>query len=532
MITTDDLIVGVSESIRKIHELIPRVADINVAVLVSGESGTGKTLAAMAISQMSQSAHESLLQFNCAATSGRFMEMALFGIEKDANLETSKTKKGLLESASDCSVLLENIDQIPFELQIKLLRVFQERKFNRIGGKEDFPIKCRIICTSVCDMEEKVLAGLFREDLFYRVNVINIRMPALRERPEDIEPLIYEFIVRLGKDPEDFLTTLQKHDLLDYFVNYSWPGNVRELQQIVETIVINKNYDSIKELLLGHGGGSNKIVLERYIEFPPEYHQAGVSIMSFFGEILRRKYPEHKATVKIEQDGLRVRMIVEPLTGKAEVFERALDEYGLVLTGQITPDEFTKDQFLAINLKHELRLAQARIESQKELLHYQEINLRNQENQIDQLMNLIGKALNVPAPHHIEIEVSLNISPSISFEVSVSSSISYILDDLKQLGGMLDDSSNEAEVVEETRQEIEKIDKNDANKIMHSSAFNKLRKIIENINDTEGRTRKTLSTVKEGVATAQRLAKHYNQIAQWCGLPQVPKPFLGSGKNV
>ncbi|MBW2170054.1 MAG: sigma 54-interacting transcriptional regulator, partial [Deltaproteobacteria bacterium] len=89
MITTDDLIVGVSESIRKIHELIPRVADINVAVLVSGESGTGKTLAAMAISQMSQSAHESLLQFNCAATSGRFMEMALFGIEKDANLETS-----------------------------------------------------------------------------------------------------------------------------------------------------------------------------------------------------------------------------------------------------------------------------------------------------------------------------------------------------------------------------------------------------------------------------------------------------------
>ena len=531
MTTTNDLIVGVSESIRKIQDIITQVADTKAAILISGESGTGKTLAATAIYQMSQSSYENLFQFNCAVTSGRFMEMALFGIEKDVSLETSKTKKGLLESASDCSVLLENIDQVPFEVQIKLLRVFQERKFNRIGGKKEFPIKCRIICTSVRDIEGKVLAGLFREDLFYRVNVINIKMPTLRERPEDIEPLIHEFLFRLGKDPEDFFTKLQKHDLLDYFVNYSWPGNVRELQQIVETIVINKNYDSIKELLLGHGGGSNKIVLERYIEFPPEYHQAGVSIMSFFGEVLRRKYPENKATVKIEQDGLRVRMIVEPLTGKAEVFERALDEYGLVLTGQITPDEFTKDKFLAINLKHELRLAQARIESQKELLHYQDINLRNKEKQIDQFMKFIGKALNEPAPHHIEIEVSPNISPSISCEVSMSSSISYILDDLKQLGGMLDDSSNEAEVVEETRQEIEKIGKNDTNKIIHSSAFNKLRKIIENINDNEGQIRKTLSTVKDGVAIAQRLAKHYNQVAQWCGLPQVPKPFLGSGKN-
>ncbi len=405
--------------------------------------------------------------------------------------------------------------------------VFQEKQFSPIESAEMLPTYCRFIGTSHHNLEEKTSAGFIREDFYYRINVLPIKMPALRNRPEDIEPLIYEFIGRLGKDAKDFIASLENHGLLEYFEKYSWPGNVRELQQVVEAIVLKEDWDSVKDLLLGHGSGSNQIVLERRIEFLPEYHQAGVSIMSFFSEILRKKYPEHKATVKIEQDGLKVRMIVEPLTGNSEVFERALDEYGLVLTGQITPDEFTNDPFLAINLKHELRLAQSRIESQKELLHYQEIHLRNKELQIDQLTNLIGKALHAPEPNHFNITVSPSISPSISVEVSVSNSISYILDDLKHLGCILDASSNEAAEVEEIRQEFEKISKSDANVIKHSSVIDKLRKLIENINDAGGRISKTIKTMKEGVATAQKLAKHYNQIAQWCGLPQVPKPFLG-----
>ena len=531
MTISENIIIGVSKKITHIRRLISEIADLKFSVLISGESGTGKTLVAMAISQMSEREHESLLQFDCAAISGSFLEIALFGVERDALLEGSKTKKGLFDSASGRYLLLENIDQVPVDLQIKLLRVFQKRGFRRIGGKKTFSTDCRFIGTSQRDMEEKVIAGLFREDLYYTLNVVTVSMPALRERPEDIEPLIHEFIIRLGKDPKNFLTALKKHDLLDYFLNYSWPGNVRELQKIVETIVIKENYDTIKELLLGRGGAYNKIVLERYIEFPPEYHQAGVSILSFFGEILRRKYPENKAMVKIEQDGLRVRMIVEPLIGKAEVIERALDEYGLLLTGQITPEEFTEDHFLAINLKHELRLAHARIEYQKEFLHFQKNLLRKKDIQIDNLMNLIGKSLNTPAPHHIEIDVSPNISTSISCEFSVYSSIKCIHDDLKKLHGMLDGSSNEAEVVEDAMKEIEKIDQKNATKIMNSTVMNKVRNIIESINKAEGRIRKTVSTIKEGIETAQRLAKHYNQIAQWCGLPQVPKPFLGRGKN-
>ena len=157
MFPIKDLIVGVSEKIKNIHKIITAVSDTHTSILVSGESGAGKTLAAMTVYQTSNRAHESLLQFDCAATSGRFMEIELFGIEKDSNLSTDRTKKGLFESASEFSVLLENIDQTPSGLQTKLLSLIQERKFKRIGGKKEIPIKCRIICTSVRNMEEKVL---------------------------------------------------------------------------------------------------------------------------------------------------------------------------------------------------------------------------------------------------------------------------------------------------------------------------------------------------------------------------------------
>ncbi len=349
MVKPIDIIVGTSKQVQLIRNLISRAADTDATLLISGESGTGKTLAAMTIHQMSRRADKSLSQFDCAATSEDFLETELFGYE-----EVGRVKRGLLETASGQTFLLQNVDQTPISLQAKLLRVFQDREFRRRGGGDSIATNCRFIGTCQGNIRDKVNANLFREDLYYRLNVILIYLPPLRERSEDIIPLLRTLATRLGVNADQFMEKLQNQGLTKYFENYSWPGNVKELQRVVEIAVISEGWDEVKRYLLGHTTHSSKIVIERYIEFPSEYHQAGVSILSFFGEVLRRKYPDKHATVRIEQDGLQVKMMVEPFVGEPEVFERALDQYGLVVTGRITPEEFTNDSSLIISLKHEL----------------------------------------------------------------------------------------------------------------------------------------------------------------------------------
>ncbi len=220
-------------------------------------------------------------------------------------------------------------------------------------------------------------------------------------------------------------------------------------------------------------------------------------------------------------------MIIEPLIGKPEVFERALDEYGLVLTGKLTPEEFANDPILAINLKHELRMAQARIESQKELLSYQDLGLRDKDRQIEQLMGLIGQAFHAPKPQHFAITVSPIISAVSKVEFDASNSVTGISDNLKRLMEFLEGSGDETAVIEEIRKELQRVDSSDADALKKAPVMDKLRKLIEQISDAEGKIGNVIKTVKQGVATVQRLAKYYNDVAQWCGLPQVPKPFLG-----
>ncbi len=521
----EDLIIGSSKEIKEIRVLISRVADSKFPVLISGESGTGKSLVALAIHQMSSQSVDSLLQFDCATTSEKFLEIELFGLE-----ESGHVRKGLLEFANGRNLLLENIDHTPVDLQVKLLSIFQETEFLRRGGVTKLQTDCRIITTSRRDLREKIEANLFREDFYYRMRVISVKMPALRDRPEDIEPLIYEIVGRLHKDARVFMASLENHGLLEYFWKYSWPGNIRELQQVVETLVLTEAWESIRQILLGHGNASNQMIIERSIKFPPEYHQAGVSILSFFGEILRRKYPDHKATIRIEQDDLRVRMIVEPLNGRVEVFERALDEYGLVLTGQITPEQFTDDSFLAMNLKHELRLAQARIESQKELLQYQEKHLINRDRQIDQMLKLIGQSLHAPQPYNLDISVAPTISSTVDAKITVNV-IEDIQNDLGELSDILNKSSKDAAAVEQVRKAVVKLNKSNGNETEKNTAIDKLKELIDSISDKESRIGKAIRATNHGVAIAQRLAKHYNDLAQWFGWPQVPKPFLGSDTN-
>jgi len=416
-----DNIVGISRQIQGIRDLISRVADSNTTTLISGESGTGKTLIAMTIHQMSRRANESLLQFDCAATPDESMETELFG-----NEVSDRVKKGLFDASKGRTVLLQNVDQIPLQLQAKLLRVFQDREFQRRGGSKYLPTDCRFIATCTGDIQEKVRANLFREDLYYRLNVVLIHLPPLRERLEDIRPLLVALATRLGANADQFIGVLQNQALIGYLEKYSWPGNVRELQRIVEMVIVTKRWDEIKRHLLGHGGHSSRMVIERYIEFPPEYHQAGISILSFFGEVLRRKYPDNQATVRIVQDGLRVKMVVEPFIGEPEIFQRALDQYGLVVTGQITPEEFTSDPLLVVSLKHELRMAQARIESQKELLQVYERNDGRKDSQISKLTEFLEKAFSPTQPNPVNITFSPVITSSVNVPLGISNAIGDI----------------------------------------------------------------------------------------------------------
>ena len=261
MSKADDLIIGVSKSICNVRELVTKIGDIDATVLLSGKSGTGKTLVAMAIHQMSKRRNKSLLQFDCAATSEESLEMELFGVEK--SLEEGGVKSGLLDSADGCAVLFKDIDCLPIRMQVNLLRVFQEQRFMRSRGKVSQSTDARFIATSQRDLTEKVKAGLFREDLYYRLNVLPVHMPSLRDRPEDIEPLLREFAIRMQKDASSFLADVRSYGLLPYLHQYSWPGNVRELRQVVETLVLAEDWESIKSRLSRQNSGAGNATPEQ-----------------------------------------------------------------------------------------------------------------------------------------------------------------------------------------------------------------------------------------------------------------------------
>lgn len=521
MATPIDAIVGTSVEVQSVKTLISRVANSDVTVLIAGEPGTGKTLAAMTIHQMSRRAGESLLQFDCAATSEEFLESELFGSEGSGGV-----KRGLLETTNGRTILLQNIDQIPPRTQTRLLRVLQDREFQRIGGTEILPTDCRFIGTCSGDMRQMVQANLFREDLYYRLNVIFIHLPPLRERPKDIKPLLCALLTRRGVDTEQFMEKLQRQKLIEYFEKYAWPGNVKELNRVVEMAVLAERWDEIKLHLLGHTAHSNKLVIERTIEFPPEYHQAGISILGFFGEVLRRKYPHMQARVRIEQDGLRVKMTVEPVIGEPAVFEQALNEYGLVLTGQIPPEQFTQDSLLAMSLKHEMRLAQVRIESQKELLQVQATIIGQKERLIEKLTDSIAAALSSSQPNLVNVTISPVITSSMNVQVGVSNSLGDICKDLKELSYAITNSPEIATEIEAIRQEVERVQTAGYDPAKGSPAINKLEQFLQKISNTGSMIGKTIEKAERGIALAQRLAAHYNELAQWLGLSQIPKLFL------
>lgn len=223
-------LIGQSEKLKHILSVIDRVAPTMASVLILGESGTGKELIARRVHALSEQKNSPFVAINCGALSENLLESELFGHEKGAFTGASTQKKGLVEVAHTGTLFLDEIGEMPLSLQAKILRFLQEGVFYRVGGKEEIQVSVRVISATNRDLEAEVRAGKFREDLFYRLNTISIRSPALRERKEDI-PLLMEHF-----SPGS--TKLFTAEALEYLKNYPWPGNIRELQNMVERLKI------------------------------------------------------------------------------------------------------------------------------------------------------------------------------------------------------------------------------------------------------------------------------------------------------
>jgi DNA-binding NtrC family response regulator len=230
-------LIGESAAMRFVHEQIRKVADSRATVLVRGETGTGKELVAHALHHVGPRADKPFVKVNCAALSAGILESELFGHEKGAFTGAHERKTGRFELADGGSLLLDEISEVPIDLQAKLLRALQEREFERVGGMQTIRVDARIIATSNRDLEQAVEKGRFREDLFFRLNVITILLPPLRQRREDIPLLLDHFLKRVNQENGRRVKGFSEaaHRLL---VNYDWPGNVRELQNAVERAVI------------------------------------------------------------------------------------------------------------------------------------------------------------------------------------------------------------------------------------------------------------------------------------------------------
>ncbi|MBN2419459.1 MAG: sigma-54-dependent Fis family transcriptional regulator [Deltaproteobacteria bacterium] len=230
---TAPVIIGKSPSILRINDIIRQIAPTDCNVLISGESGTGKELAARLIHAASDRGDAPFVAFNCAAFNEELVGNELFGHEKDAYTGATSKKAGLFETADGGTVFMDEIGDMPLSMQIKLLRVIQEREILRVGGTTPIPIDVRIIAATAKDLKAAADAGTFRYDLFFRLNVVNIVIPRLTERREDIPLLAYHILEKCLKKTKKKVRAISE-EAMEVINNYTFPGNIRELENILE----------------------------------------------------------------------------------------------------------------------------------------------------------------------------------------------------------------------------------------------------------------------------------------------------------
>jgi two-component system response regulator PilR (NtrC family) len=320
-------LVGRSGKMKAIFQLIERVAGTGSTIVISGESGTGKELIARAIHYNSGRGDQAFVSINCGALPDELLESELFGHMKGSFTGASMTKKGLFEVAHGGTIFLDEIGETTAAMQIKLLRVLQERVIRRVGGTEEIAVDVRVITATNQDLEKMVREKTFREDLFYRINVIPIRMPALREKPEDIPALAEHFLEKykaaMGKNLHGI-----SEDAMERLEAYHWPGNVRELENVIERAVALEPGEAIhaeslpRELRGGHGGGGELDVVLR---------DSGIDLERHLEE-LRRRY---MAEAMERANGVQTRA-AEILGMTFRSFRYFAKKYGLT-RGELVP---------------------------------------------------------------------------------------------------------------------------------------------------------------------------------------------------
>jgi two-component system response regulator PilR (NtrC family) len=226
-------LIGVSEGMQQVFELIQKVAPTRTTILVTGESGTGKELVARAIHTRGPRANEAFVAVNCGAIPETLIESELFGHTKGSFTNAVADRPGLFERADKGTVFLDEIGELPLAMQVKLLRVLQERKVRRVGGSHDVDVDVRVVAATNRKLEDEVARGRFREDLFFRLNVIQVRVPALRERRADIPLLAENFVAKFAEQQGSNVKRIGDTALAALYA-HAWPGNVRELENVIE----------------------------------------------------------------------------------------------------------------------------------------------------------------------------------------------------------------------------------------------------------------------------------------------------------
>ena len=305
-------IVGASPEMRKILEMTEKVANTDAAtVLIQGESGTGKEMIAQAVHDLSKRGNMPFITLNCPGVPEHLLENELCGHEKGAYTDAYGLKKGLLEVADGGALFLDEIGDMGQGMQAKVLRLIEQKTFRRMGGVKDIHVDIRIITATNKDLRKLMAEGKFREDLFYRINIIALRIPALRERREDILPLVKHFVDKYNEDFHKTIREMSK-EVEHFFMAYDWPGNVRELKNVIERAMILGEGDT---LLLEHlpmeivGGNQEQIMTG--LRLPPE----GISMDKLEEALVREALKmtggnQTKAArlLGISRDSLRYRM--------------------------------------------------------------------------------------------------------------------------------------------------------------------------------------------------------------------------------
>ncbi len=235
-------IIGNSLAIQEVNTLVERVADSNATVLITGESGTGKEVTALSIHHLSYRREKPYVPINCAALPESLLESELFGHERGAFTGAVARKLGRFELADNGTLFLDEVTEMPLSMQVKLLRVLQERQFERVGGTESIHVNVRVIAATNRDPVECIKDGTFREDLYYRLNVLPIHIPPLRLRAEDIPLLTMHFLQKFNPAQEQMISP----EAMGLLMTYEWPGNIRELQNVIERSVILSQGNDIK----------------------------------------------------------------------------------------------------------------------------------------------------------------------------------------------------------------------------------------------------------------------------------------------